>query len=46
MEGKERDTGVRKMKFEDLKFSLEGRDAGISKAKAMLFKIESVKHKG
>ena len=33
MEGKERDAGVRKMNFEDLKLSLEGREAGISKLK-------------
>ena len=39
MEGKERDTGVRKMKFEDLKFSLEGRDAGISKLKRCCLKL-------
>ena len=33
MEGKERDAGVRKMKFKDLKLSLEGRETGISKLK-------------
>ena len=39
MEGKERDAGVRKMKFEDLKLSLEGREAGISKLKRCCLKL-------
>ena len=38
-EGRERDAGVRKTKSKDLKLSLEGREAGVSKLKGCCLKL-------
>ena len=45
-EGRERDAGVRKTKSKDLKLSLEGREAGVSKLKGCCLKLNPWNTKG